>query len=211
MYPKPIEKLISLFIKLPGVGPRQAARMAFFILRDAEGYSRALSDAIRSAKQDINVCSECFKTMEKILGENRCEICRNDSRTNTPICIVEKEMDLLNFEKTGIFHGKYHVLGGTVAALDPDSPAKLKLKELYQRAELILKSQSELEIIIAMSPTSEGDTTANYLERMLAPLKNSFPKLIISRIGTGLSAGAEVEYADQVTLENAYHHRTAKE
>lgn len=216
MYPKPIQTLIELFSKLPGVGPRQAARMAFFVLREPASYVTALASTLKTLKTDVDTCRECFRATEgggqggpglaEVSQGGLCDFCVNPSRDHGQICIVEKEMDILTFEKSGLYTGIYHVLGGTFSALDPDSLRRLRLKELYGRVARNAGERS-LEIIIATGQTSEGDTTALYVERMLDPLKQAHPGLVISRLGRGLSAGAELEYADEVTLRHALENR----
>lgn len=206
MYPKPIERLIELFQKLPGVGPRQAMRMALFALRDGGEYAKYLSDALSMARREVGFCSECLRTMDRSAGE-RCVICSNEERRRGPLCIIEKELDLITIEKSGSFRGLYHVLGGTLVLLDPESPVKLRLKELYKRIEALAASGETLEVIIATGQTTEGDATANYIDRMLDPLKNVYHTLSVSRLGRGLSFGSEIEYADQVTIQDALNNR----
>lgn len=206
MYPKPIQRLIELFAELPGVGPRQAARMAFFVLRSSQDYALALSEAVAGAKKKVGLCTECFRSIDRGNG-TVCDFCAGEKRNRELLMIVEKEMDIANLEKTGMYHGLYHVLGGTVSLIDPESPRKLRLKDLYERIERLLGGAANLEVIIATGQTSEGDSTAMYLEQMISPLRKNFPELSISRLGRGLSMGTEVEYADEVTLENALRHR----
>lgn len=206
MYPKPIERLIELFQRLPGVGPRQATRMALFSVRDEGRYAKALSDSLLSARKDVTFCAECFRTMDRSAGA-LCDICSNPKRKNGPLCIVEKELDLINIERSGGYQGTYHVLGGTLVLLDPGSPEKLKLRDLYKRIETLIESVNSSEVILATSQTTEGDSTANYIERMLDPLKLKYPGLSVSRLGRGLSFGSEIEYADQVTLKDALESR----
>lgn len=206
MYPKPIERLIELFQKLPGVGPRQATRMALFSVRDDGQYAKALSDSLLYAKKGVAFCAECFRTVDRAAGA-LCDICSNLKRKNGSLCIVEKELDLINIERSGSFQGTYHVLGGTLVLLDPESPEKLKLRDLYKRIEKLIESTDSSEVILATSQTTEGDSTANYIERMLDPLKSQYAGLSVSRLGRGLSFGSEIEYADQVTLQDALQNR----
>ncbi len=206
MYPKPIQRLIELLSKLPGVGPRQAGRMVFFILRESNGYVTDLADAVNNLKRNVAACKECFHFMEKDESD-LCEFCRNPKRDKTLISVVEKEADLANIEKTGGYHGLYHVLGGTFAPLDPDSPKKLRLEDFYSRIERHAKNGNTLEVIIATSQTTEGEATARYLERMLEPLAKRYPALSVSRLGRGMSMGSEIEYADETTLHEAFNHR----
>ncbi|MBI4135099.1 MAG: recombination protein RecR [Candidatus Sungbacteria bacterium] len=205
MYPKPIQTLIELFAKLPGVGPRQAARMAFFVLREPPLYALALVDALRAVKAAVSSCNECFRATETA-ESGLCDFCSSPSRDGSQICIVEKEVDISTFEKSGYYKGLYHVLGGTFSALEPDSPKRLRLMELYSRIKRISEAQP-LEVIIATGQTSEGDTTALYIEQMLEPLQKAHQTLSISRLGRGLSMGTELEYADEVTLQHALINR----
>jgi len=208
MYPEPIERLIQLFSKLPGVGPRQATRMAFYVLSESNGYAASISRSIDEVRKNISFCDQCFRSVQKSAGKNVCAICQDPKRDQRIICVVEKEIDIANIEKTAAYHGTYHVLGGTISLLDKESPERLRLKDLYQRIETAANSGNALEMIIAMSPTSEGDSTALYLKRTLEPLIQKFPALKLTMLGRGLSLGAEVEYADQVTLESALKYRT---
>lgn len=209
MYPKPIQDLIGLLKELPGVGPRQAARMAFFILRGEAKYAADLGGAIQSLKQTMATCRECFRSMEAGVENGLCEICSNSSRNREIICVVEKEIDSAAIERAGVYKGLYHILGGMVSPLDPASPAHLRLAEFYERVKRALALHPSLEVVLALSQTTEGEQTANYLERMLEPLQKN-GALTVSKLGRGLSFGSEVEYADAVTLENALKRRTTK-
>ena len=122
MYPPAIERLIELFSKLPGVGPRQATRMAFYLLREGNGYSAMLATAIETARKEVGACSRCFRSVQKKTadGNGLCEICGDPKRDQNTVCLVEKELDIPNIEKTGGFRGTYHVLGGTISLLDKD-------------------------------------------------------------------------------------------
>lgn len=156
--------------------------------------------------KNVGFCSRCFRATEKSSGA-LCAFCQDPKREQTLIAIVEKESDMQNLEKGAVYRGLYHVLGGIVSPLDSDSPKRLHLKELHGRIEDILKKGEACEVILATNPTTEGDTTALYIDRILAPLKDRFPKLKISRLGRGLSLGSELEYADEVTLKNAFLNR----
>lgn len=209
MYPKPLQRLIDLFMKLPGIGPRQASRFAFHILK-SNGLAAELDEALKSLDEKIGFCPQCFRTLEKNgASAELCILCRDPKRNRIEIAVVEKESDLENLEKTGAYRGLYHVLGGVLSPLDSDSPKKLHLKELHERIKTVLASQSgQCEVILATSATTEGDLTALYIERVLAPLKEQYPALKITRLGRGLSLGSELEYADEVTLKNALTNRS---
>lgn len=208
MYPEPIQKLIDLFTRFPGIGPRQAARFAFFILKEKDPFIGDLRAALQEAQERIGICNTCFRMMERENGTvHSCDICTNPRREAQCIAVVEKESDMRNLEQSGAYHGLYHVLGGVISPLDPDSPKRIRLKELYERVEKCLTGATACEVILATNPTTEGDTTARYIERILAPLQSSHPALAISRLGRGLSLGSELEYADEITLKNAVQNR----
>ena len=208
LYPKPLQNLIDLLTKLPGIGPRQAGRFAFYILKNKE-FTEELGILLRDFNQKIGFCSQCFRTREVRDSESSlCIFCRDSKRDVSFIAIVEKEADLLNLEKTGFYQGMYHVLGGVISPLDSDSPKRLHLKHLYERIKSVLeKNSGKCEVVLATNPTTEGDMTSLYIERILAPLKELAPNLKISRLGRGLSLGSELEYADEITLKNALTNR----
>ena len=208
MYPEPIQKLIDLFSRFPGIGPRQAARFAFFILKEKDPLIGDLHDALAAAEERIGICDTCFRMMERENGAIRsCDICVNPRREAHLIAVVEKETDMRNLEQSGAYHGLYHVLGGVISPLDQDSPKRLRLKELYERVEKRLTDAEQCEVILATNPTTEGDTTARYIERILSPLQTNYPMFMISRLGRGLSLGSELEYVDEITLKNALTNR----
>lgn len=206
MYPKPIQKLIELFTKFPGIGPRQAGRFAFFMLKEKGGLTEDLISALQEVKEKMVFCTQCFCSMENH-GNDLCTICRDAKRDQTTIAIVEKEVDMQNLEKTVLYQGVYHVLGGVISPLDADSPKKLRLREMHGRVSNILEKKGGCEVILATGSTTEGDTTALYIERVLEPLKKQYAHFKISRLGRGLSLGSELEYADEITLKNALTNR----
>ena len=232
MYPKPLQKLIDIFTKFPGIGPRQAGRFAFFILNPVRNQPRRdvgvavplsaerisngvkenndfvdeLIEALKEVKEKVNFCARCFRSMEG--QENSlCGFCRDSKRNQTAIAVVEKEADMQNLEKTGLHQGVYHILGGVIFPLDADSPKKLRLREMHGRIKDVLEKQGKCEVILATGSTTEGDTTALYIERILEPLKKQYADFKISRLGRGLSLGSELEYADEITLKNALANR----
>lgn len=209
MYPKQIQKLIDLFSKFPGIGPRQATRFAFFVLKEKNPFIGELCTALQEAEEKIGICDTCFRMMERENGSVRsCPICKDPRRETHIIAVVEKESDMRNIEQTGAYHGLYHVLGGVISPLDIDSPKRIRLRELYDRVETrLLAAENPCEVILATNPTTEGDTTSRYIERILAPLQTNHPHLTISRLGRGLSLGSELEYVDEVTLKNALTNR----
>lgn len=208
MYPQPIQQLIDLFSRFPGIGPRQATRFAFFILKEHNPFIPELIGALKEMEEKIGICKSCFRAMERENESvNHCLFCRDPKRDASAIAIIEKESDMQNMEQTGAYHGLYHILGGVISPLDPESPKRIRLKELYARIETTLKERDKCEVILATNPTTEGDTTALYIERIISPLKETCPGLVISRLGRGLSLGSELEYADEVTIKNALQNR----
>lgn len=206
-YPKPVQNLIDLFVKFPGIGPRQAARFVFFLLKGNGSLTKSLISALQELGERVDFCSQCFRAMEKTSPSELCSFCQDSKRIPTIIAIVEKESDMNGLEKTGFYQGLYHVLGGVVSPLEPNSVKTLHLRELYGRVKTTLEKNEGVEVVLATNPTTEGDSTALYIERILDPLKNQFTGLKISRLGRGLSLGSELEYADELTLRNALTNR----
>jgi recombination protein RecR len=195
MYPSSIQKLIELFSKFPTVGPRTAARFVFYLLGLKKEEAEELTSAI-SKLRNVKLCKLCFKSFEDE-GE-LCEICQNPARDKSLLCIVEKETDLISIEKTKKYQGLFFIFGGTVPVLKKEDKKKLRADELLVRA----KKPEVKEIIIAVNPTTEGEATILYLERLLKPLNKK-----ITRLGRGLPIGAELEYADEETLGSALEGR----
>jgi recombination protein RecR len=202
MLPSSLKNLIDQLSKLPEIGPRAATRLAFFILNQPEIYSKELAKAIVELKSKTRTCRQCFN----LTSSDLCDICSNPKREQSTICVVEDPLDILPFEKTRRYQGTYHVLGGLIAPTDGIMPENLRIKELAERIKNLQKtkenSSPSLEIIIALNPTTEGDTTALYLERTLKPLE-----IKITRLGRGLSTGSDLEYTDETTLINALQNR----
>lgn len=213
MLSQPIQNLVELFLKFPGVGPRQATRFVFYLLREDRAVAQSLAEAISKLHDEVKVCSRCYKTFDGSTGSAQvaapllCELCRDPKRNQGAILVVEKEVDLENIERTRKYDGFYHVLGGTINPLDSSAPARLHIKELFERIQKLAAAGGELEVILATNPTTEGEATALYLERVLGPLKNQQPGLKLSRLGRGLSTGSELEYADDTTVANAILNR----
>jgi len=199
-YSQSIQKLIEQFSKFPTVGPRTAARFVFYLLKLPKGEISELINSISGLKDKVKLCSFCFKPFE---AENDlCEICSNPKRNKTLLCVVEKETDLEALEKTIKYQGRYFILGGTVSNLRKEDIENLKKDELLKR----IKSREIQEIIIATNPTTEGEATALYLERLLKPFDAAQGKKI-TRLGRGLPVGGELEYADEETLSSALENR----
>ncbi len=206
MYSPSVQKLIDLFTKFPGIGPRQAGRLVFFLLKENGDLAKDLALAITEAKDKTVSCRQCFRSMEKN-DKDLCLLCLDSKRDTASLAIVEKESDLQALERSGVHIGQYHVLGGVISPLDADSPKRLHLRELFERTKNILEKNNRAEIVLSTSATTEGDTTALYIERVLTPLKNHYPDFKISRLGRGLSLGSELEYADETTVKNAFLNR----
>ncbi|MDO8676788.1 MAG: recombination mediator RecR [Candidatus Azambacteria bacterium] len=209
MYPKTIQNFIDKFSRLPGVGPRQAARLAFWLLNGPKTRREELTKALESLEKDATVCSSCFFIIDGSTeltiknGGSKCHFCDNASRDRKTICVVEKETDLATIEKSGTYKGLYHVLGGLFSALDTAIPKNLKMPELINRIESKQAGGEKTEeVILALSPTHEGDLTAYYLEKSLKPLK-----VRVTRLGRGLPYGSDVEFADAETLSGAMESR----
>ncbi len=204
MYPKTIQKLIDLFSKFPTVGPRTAARFVFYLMRTPDKQVQELLNSISELKKTVKICSFCFNPFE---GEDKlCSICSNPSRDKSLICVLEKEVDLISIEKIKKYNGLYFILGGTVSTLKKEDIEKLRIKELKERVlnpqNFGIRDLEIKEIIIATNPTTEGEATALYLERVLKPFNKK-----ITRLGRGLPVGGELEYADEETLGSALEGR----
>jgi recombination protein RecR len=190
----PLARLIEAFHRLPGVGPKSAQRLAYHVLRAPETEARELADALLDVKQRIRLCSTC----QNLTESNPCGVCADVSRDPSNICVVEEPLDVLAIERTGAFSGRYHVLHGHLSPMDGLGPEQLKVKELLAR----LTDHKITEVILATNPNLEGEATAAYLARILAPLG-----VMVSRIAHGLPVGSDVEYADERTLHEALEHR----
>ncbi len=197
MYTSSIKKLIKLFSKFPTVGPRTSARFVFYLMKNNNQEIEELIQAIQNIKKEVKTCFWCFNPFE---GKGElCEICQNQARDQSILCIIENETDLASIEKTKQYKGLYFILGGTVSALRKQDIKKLRIKELEQR----IKDHSEIkEIILAINPTLDGEATTLYLERILKPFNKK-----ITRLGRGLPRGGELEYADEQTLKDALDRR----
>ena len=189
-----INKLIQEFNKLPGIGPKSAQRLAFYLLRAPDEQSKLLAKAILSLKQKVTLCSTCFNVTES----DPCPTCRSDKRDRSQICIVEQPQDILALEHTGIYHGLYHVLHGAISPTEGIGTDDIRIKELLSR----LQDGSVKEVILATNPNLEGEQTAMYLSRQISPLG-----IKVTRLARGLPFGTELEYADDVTLTQAIEGR----
>jgi recombination protein RecR len=179
---------------LPGIGPKSAQRIAFHILQSEPEIAIALVESIRTVKERVKFCIECGNVSE----EEQCRICRDPRRDRTAICVVEESKDVIAIERTREFRGTYHVLGGAISPIDGIGPDQLRIRELMAR----LADNTVTEVILATDPNLEGEATATYLSRALAPLD-----LKVSRLASGLPVGGDLEYADEVTLGRAFEGR----
>lgn len=192
-YPRPMGKLINELSKLPGVGPKTAQRLAFFILGRNKGEVNELAQALLDAKENIRYCSVCNNLTE----EETCNFCSSLERDRSLICVVENPKDVIAMEKTGEYNGLYHVLHGSISPMDGIGPDDIRIKNLIPR----LKEGVD-EVIVATDPNAEGDVTAMYLAKLLKPLG-----VKVTRIAHGLPVGGDLEYADEVTLSKALEGR----
>jgi recombination protein RecR len=194
-YVHPLRKLINELSKLPGIGEKTAARIAFHILSSPKEQALDLAESIAQVKEKITFCSSCFTFTD----EDPCRICRDENRTDEIICVVETPGDLIALEKSGVYKGKYHVLHGVLSPLAGIGPENLKIKELVAR----LEKGAVKEVILATNPTVEGGTTALYLSKLLKPFS-----IKVTRIAQGVPMGGDIEYLDEVTLAKALEGRT---
>lgn len=184
--------------KLPGIGPRQAMRLVLAMIEWPKNEIESFAEAVRDINNGPTLCKQCFNFTD----DDLCHICLSHKRDQTRIAIVEKITDLESMEKTGVFQGVYHVLGGAINPVNGVLPDKLKIKELKDRANKLLKLTPDIELILAVNSTAEGEMTANYIMHEFKPLN-----VKISRLARGLSAGSSLEYADETTLSNALKNR----
>ena len=189
-----IDSLIQEFNKLPGIGPKSAQRIVFYLLRARDEQSKSLAEAILSLKRKISLCSICCNVTES----DPCSICRSDKRDRSQVCIVEQPQDILALEHTGIYSGMYHVLHGAISPTEGVGTDDIRVRELMDR----LKDGVVKEVILATNPNLEGEQTAMYLSHLITPLG-----IRVTRLARGLPFGTELEYADDVTLTRAIEGR----
>ncbi len=192
--PQPVQRLIDEFARLPGIGPKSASRLTFYLLRAADEHAFALAEALRDLKERTHFCSICFNITEK----EPCLICQDAGRDQTILCVVEEPLDVVALERTRAFNGRYHVLHGAISPVEGIGPEDLRIAELVQRVE----QGGFNEIIIATNPTLEGDSTALYLQRRLAG-----HSVKLRSLARGLSVGGDLEYTDEITLRRALEGR----
>ncbi|HEY9828389.1 MAG TPA: recombination mediator RecR [Stenomitos sp.] len=193
VYTRPLARLVEQLQKLPGVGPKTAQRLALYIIKRPEAEVLELAQALTDAKQQVGFCSICFH----LSSEPTCDICRATSRDHTTLCVVADSRDVIAIEKTREYRGQYHVLGGLISPMDGIGPEQLTIQALVRRA-----SQPEVkEVILAINPSIEGETTTLYIGQLLKPFTR------VTRIAFGLPMGGDLEYADEITLARALEGR----
>ncbi len=198
MYAGPIQRLIDEFSKLPGIGPKSAQRVAFYLLRVPKEEAHSLAGAIGEVRDRVRLCERCFNVTDQEL----CEYCRDTRRDPSILCVVQEPPDIVAIERTREFSGMYHVLGGALSPMEGIGPESLRVAELLDR----LKRQQDVpdvtEVILAMNPNIDGEATAMYLARLIAPLG-----VVVTRLASGLPVGGDLEYADELTLGRALEGR----
>jgi len=198
MFSPPVNRLIAELTKLPGIGQRTAQRLAFHILRVPEADALGLAEAIREVKERVGLCETCFNLAEGPM----CEICQDQRRDRSLICVVEEPADVIPIERTHEYRGLYHVLGGALSPIDGVDPEDLKIAELVKR----VRDSEVSEVVIATNPTTSGEATAFYIAEGLRELER---EVSVTRLASGLPMGADLEYADEVTLGKALVGRRA--
>lgn len=192
--PRSVTRLIEEFHRLPGIGPKTAQRLTFYLLRTSKTQVESLSDAIRDLREQITTCALC----QNIAESNPCNVCRDETRDRTMICVVEEPLDLVAIERTREYKGLYHVLHGAISPVEGVGPEDLRIKELLDR----LRDGRVTEVLLATNPNLEGEATAMYIERLIKPLG-----IRMTRLARGLPVGGDLEYADEVTLTRALEGR----
>jgi recombination protein RecR len=192
--PEPVTRLIEAFAQLPGIGPKSASRLTFYLLRRPAEQAEGLADALCDLKQKIVFCSVCYNITEA----SPCPVCRDEGRDRSIVCVVEEPLDVVAIDRTGEYRGLYHVLHGAISPVDGIGPDELRINELLAR----IKANPVQEVLLATNPNLEGEATAMYLARLLQPLG-----VRVTRLARGLPVGGDLEYADAVTLGRALEGR----
>ena len=199
----PVQRLITELGKLPGIGGRTAQRLAFHLLRASEEEALALAEAIRDVKQRIGLCEVCFN----LADGPRCRICADERRDAALVCVVEEPSDIIPIERTHEFHGRYHVLGGALSPIDGIDPEDLRIAELSRRVTEPPTGEPQIrEVVLATNPTTTGEATALHIAEQL---RERAPQVQVTRLASGLPVGADLEYADELTLGRALTGRRA--
>lgn len=191
-----MQSLINEFSKLPTIGPKTAARLVFYLLNRPRNEAQSLSEAILAVKDKVRLCTLCFSLTE----HEPCDICTDERRDRTTLCVVAEAKDIYAIERTGAYRGRYHVLGGLISPMDGVGPAQLRVKELIER----VGAENPVEVILATNPNAEGEATALYLSRLITPSGTS-----VTRLAYGLPIGGDLDYADEITLTKALEGRRA--
>ncbi len=191
---RPVAELIEVFSRLPGIGPKTASRLTFYLLREQEGLAEALAEALQVLHSGTVICERCFNIAE----QSPCAICSDPTRDQATVCVVEEPLDVLAVERTGEYSGVYHVLHGALSPINGVFPEKLKIAELVDR----VRTTAPREVILATNPSLEGENTAAYIYQQLGPLATS-----VTRLARGLPVGGDLEYTDEVTLARALEGR----
>lgn len=200
--PKSVENVIQEFSKLPGIGPKSAARMAYHYLRSPNKDASKLAGVLSEMEEKVIFCSKCFNISE----DEVCNICDSQLRDHTKVCIVEEPMDVVAFEGSGAYNGLYFVLGGVISPAEGVGAEELRFKDLRKRVEELLEDGKKVELIIATNPSLEGEATSNYVHDLFKARIDS-GDVIITRLAMGLPTGADLEYADNLTLKRALEGR----
>jgi recombination protein RecR len=190
--PEPVQDLINAFSRLPGIGPKTASRLAFYLLNTQDDLSLTLAQALQNLKSGVHFCQVCYNITSS--GQTVCEICQDERRDATTLCVVEEPLDVMVIEKTGAYQGKYHVLHGVLSPIEGIGPEDLYNRQLIER----IPQEKVKEVILATNPSLEGDATAAYIRQLIQPLGAR-----VTRLARGLPVGGDLEYADQNTLLRA--------
>ncbi len=197
--PQQITAAIQSLAKLPGIGPKTASRLVYHLIKKPASEVEGLGQALMLLKKDLRFCEQCFQ----ITDQNICSICSNTKRNQNQIMVVEEPLDVMAFERMKEYEGVYHVLHGILKPMDGIGPELLKISELVQRAKTLSAISEKVEVILSVSPSLEGESTAAYIAQLLRSLTN----VQVMRIGVGIPIGSSVEYADEITLSQAFHGR----
>jgi recombination protein RecR len=200
--PKSVEKVIEEFSKVPGIGPKSASRIVYHYLRSPNNDATKLSGALKEMDEKVKYCSKCFNVSER----DECDICSSKLRKKDKICVVEEPLDVVAFENSAVYDGLYFVLGGVISPADGIGAEEIRFKELDGRVRELLSDNNKLEIIIATNPSLEGEATANYIQDLFKNFVKE-GKIEITRLAMGLPTGADLEYADRLTLKRALEGR----
>jgi len=202
-----IEKLTQIFRTFPGIGPRQAKRFVYYLLRKDTAFLSELSEAILELKSNISQCNMCYRFYPSAnINSNICDVCSSNNIDKRALMLVEKDVDFENINKTGVYNGYYFILGGQLPILEKEPSRKIRIHELLRTIKSHAKNGLE-EIIFAVSVNPDGENTAQYIKKTIEPLVKEFD-IKVSMLGRGLSTGTELEYSDSDTLQNALHNRS---